>query len=223
MTATTGMFPYDVGELADGPIRCLYAPIATAIPTTLKDVISQVSPYAPATGWIDFGATAGPWVYQRNVTATQYKIQQTTLAVREKVTEVVRTAQVAVAELRPSVMKILEEGTTLETGVAAAGVGAYTKAPVGNVNDLTQYRMAFIGCRGKDQGLVTEPTTAITRGRLFGFVANRCQVSAENLQLSLAQGDLGNANVTFKLYPDSTSDAGEEHGAWIFETAGTFT
>ena len=26
------MFPYDVAELADGPVRCLFAPIAAALP-----------------------------------------------------------------------------------------------------------------------------------------------------------------------------------------------
>jgi hypothetical protein len=223
MAETTGLFPYDVAELTTGPIRCLWAPISQAIPVTLKDVISQTSPYAPATGWVDFGATAGPWVNQRNVTSTQFKIQQTTLTVQERITEVVRTVQVAVAEMRPEVMQMLEGGPEIDTGAAGAGVGAYSGVPFGNIQDLTQYRMAFIGCRGKDQGIVTEPTTSLIRGRMFGYFAYRVQLAAENLQVSLAQGDLGNANCTFKLYPDYTMDSGEEHGSWVFETAGTFT
>jgi hypothetical protein len=223
MAETTGLFPYDIDELTAGPIRCLWAPISQAIPTTLADVIDQVSPYAPKTGWVDFGATAGPWVNQRNITTTQFKIQQTTLTVQERVNEVVRTVQVAVAELRPDVMQVLEGGPTTETAVAGTGVGAYTKAPFGNILDLTQYRMAFIGCRGKDQGIVTEPTTSLVRGRMFAYFANRVQLAAENLQTSLGQGDLGNANCTFKLYPDYTEAAGAEHGAWVFEDAGTFT
>ena len=82
------MFPYDVAELADGPVRCLFAPIATALPVGLDDIIDQTDPYDPVTGWVDFGATAGPFQVNRNIATAAYNIQQTTTAVRERVTEV---------------------------------------------------------------------------------------------------------------------------------------
>jgi len=218
------MFPYDVAELADGPIRCMFAPISVALPGDLSDIFDQVDPYDPDTDWVDFGATAGPWTHSRNLTTAAYNIQQTTQAVRERVTEVIRTSQVNVAEIRPDIMAMVEESPGVDDLPAASGVGAHSKVPVGNIEDLTQYRMAFIGRRGKDQGVVTEPGTgAKVRGRHFGFIAYRAQLSADNFQLGLAEGDLGNANVTFRLYPEPGQAAGEEHGYWVFEDAGTFT
>jgi hypothetical protein len=219
------MFPYDIAELADGPIRCMFAPVAATKPATLKDIFAQSTPYAPAgTGankWVDFGATAGPWTHSRNLTTAAYNIQQTTQAVRERVTEVIRTSQVNIAEIRPDIMAMVEESTGVDDVAGATGSGAHSKVPVGNIEDLTQYRMAFIGRRGKDQGVVTEAGT--TRGRHFGFVAYRAQLSADNFQLGLAEGDLGNANVTFRLYPEPGEASGEEHGFWIFEDSGTLT
>lgn len=206
------MFPYDVAELADGPIRCMFAPISQALPADLDDIFGQVDPYDPETGWVDFGATAGPWTHSRNLTTASYNIQQTTQAVRERVTEVIRTSQVNIAEMRPDIVAMFEESPGAEDTTTG------TKVPVGNIEDLTQYRMAFVGRRGKDQGTVAE-TGGGVRGRHFGFVAYRAQLTADNLQLGFAEGDLANGNVTFRLYPEPGQAAGEEHGYWVFEDA----
>jgi hypothetical protein len=217
------MFPYDVNELADGPIRCMFAPIDADLPVGLDDVFDQVDPYVKTTDWEEFGATAGPFQHARNITTAAYNIQQTTQAVRERVTEVIRQATVNVAELRPDIVAMIEESTGVDTVATAAGRGATKKVPVGNIEDLTQYRMAFVGRRGKDQGIVTEPAPgAKVRGRMFAFIAYRAQLTADNLQLGFAEGDLANANVTFKLFPEPGQASGEEHGFWIFEDAGTF-
>lgn len=207
------MFPYDVNELASGPIRCLYAPITQALPATFDDIVDISDPYDPATGWVDFGATAGPMQVARNITTAAFNIQQTTTAVLERVSEVVRAVTVNIAELRPDIVAMLEEG------VAADKTG-YSQVTFGNINDLTQYRMAFIGSRVKGQGTVTEtaPSTK-TRGRLFAYVAYRVQLQAENLQLGFAEGDLANGNVNFRLYPEAGEPEGEEHGLWLFEDA----
>ena len=204
------MFPYDVNELADGPIRCMFAPVSQALPDDLTDIFDQADPYDPESGWVDFGATAGPFTYSRNLTTAAYNIQQTTQAVRERVTEVIRTAQVNVAELRDDIVAMIEESPGVDDATL------HSKVPVGNIEDLTQYRMAFLGRRGKDQGTVSE-TGGKVRGRHFGFIGYRCQLSADNLQLGLAEGDLANANVTFRLYPEPAQPAGEEHGYWLFE------
>lgn len=217
------MFPYDVAELADGPIRALFAPITTALPGTLDAVIDQVDPYDPQTGWVDFGATAGPFQANRNIATASYNIQQTTTAVRERISETTRTVVVNVAEIRPDIMRMIEEGPGNETVAAATGVGAHTNVPFGNIEDLTQYRMAFIGRRGKDQGIVTETVGGKTRGRLFGYIAYRCQLTADNFQLGFAESELASANVTFRLMPEPDQDAGTEHGFWVFEDAGTLT
>lgn len=216
------MFPYDVAELADGPIRCMFAPISQALPADLDDIFEQVDPYDPETGWVDFGATAGPWTHSRNLTTASYNIQQTTQAVRERVTEVIRTSQVNIAEMRPDIVAMFEEGVAADA-VAATGVGAHSKVTFGNIEDLTQYRMAFVGRRSKAQGVVTETAGGKVRGRLFGYVAYRVQLQAENLQFSFAEGDLANADVSFRLYPEAGEPEGEEHGLWLFEDAGTLT
>lgn len=205
------LFPYDVNELASGPIRCLYAPITQALPATLDDIVDTSYPYAKVDDWEDFGATAGPMQVARNITTAAFNIQQTTTAVLERVSEVVRAVTVNVAELRPDIVAILEEG------VASDNTGG-SQVTFGNINDLTQYRMAFIGSRVKGQGVVNE-TGGKARGRLFGYVAYRVQLQAENLQLGFAEGDLANGNVNFRLYPEAGEPEGEEHGVWLFEDA----
>ena len=219
------MFPYDVAELADGPVRCLFAPIAAALPADLEDIIDQTDPYdppAPPRTWVDFGATAGPFQVNRNIATASYNIQQTTTAVLERVTEVTRSVVVNVAEIRPDIMRMLENGPGNDTVATAAGVGAHDKVPFGNIEDLTQYRMAFIGRRGKDQGVVTEPAPGARPAAACGYVAYRVQLQADNLQLGFAEGDLAAANVTFRLIPEPGQPEGEEHGYWVFEDAGTF-
>jgi hypothetical protein len=216
------MFPYDVNELADGPIRCMFTPIDTDLPDYFTDFVAVKDPYAAAADWVDFGATAGPFQAARNLSTTGYNIQQTTQTVRERVTEVVRQVTVNVAELRPDIVRMLEEGVASDLA-AASGKSAASKVTFGNIEDLTQYRMAFIGRRGKDQGIVNEAAApgGKKRGRLFAYVAYRAQLTADNLQLGFAEGDLASANVTFKLYPEPGQPEGEEHGYWLFEDAGT--
>ena len=216
------MFPYDINELADGPVRCMYAPISQTLPVDLADIIAVTDDYDPVTGWVDFGATAGPFTVGRNITTASYNIQNTTTAVLERVTEVVRSVTVAVAELRPDVVAMLEEGVATDVA-AASGLNGYGKVEFGNIEDLTQYRMAFLGRRAKAQGIVKEGAAAdaIERGRLWAYVADRVQLQADNLQLGFAEGDLASANVTFRLQPEPGQAAGKEHGYWIFEDAGT--
>ena len=64
------------------------------------------------------------------------------------------------AEIRPDIMTMVENGPGTDTVATAAGVGAHAKVPFGNIEDLVQYRMAFIGRRSKAQGVVTEPAPA---------------------------------------------------------------
>ena len=169
------MFPYDVAELADGPVRCLFAPIDTDLPVPPR-LTSSTRPTrtTPSPSWVDFGATAGPFQVNRNIATASYNIQQTTTAVLERVTEVTRSVVVNVAEIRPDIMTMVENGPGADTVAAAAGVGAHSKVPFGNIEDLTQYRMAFVGRRSKAQGVVTEPAPGWkVRGRLWGYVAYR--------------------------------------------------
>ena len=56
-------------------------------------MVDQTDPYDSRhrpNGWVDFGATAGPFQVNRNIATASYNIQQTTTAVLERVTEVTR-------------------------------------------------------------------------------------------------------------------------------------
>jgi hypothetical protein len=194
----------------------MFAPITEPLPDEFADIIDVIPPYEANGGWQEFGATAGPWTVARNITTASYNIQQTTTAVLERITEVVRAVTVNVAEIRPDILRMIEEGVAVDSTVG--GVGR-TKVTFGNIEDLTQYRMAFFGRRSKAQGVVDEGATE--RGRIWCYVAYRANLQAENVSFGFAEGDLANANVTFRLYPEAGQPAGEEHGFWLAEDAGT--
>lgn len=215
--------PYDLNNLAGGAIRTLVAPISEPVPANLADVHDLIDPYAANTLWEDMGATTGPFTYGRSLTVSGYTIEQETTAILETPQEVVRTLSAPFAELRPDVLRMIEEGGAVGTTAAVAGEsGIHDAIPVGSVSELTQYRVAFVARRLKAQGIVTEPTTLKERGRFLGFVAYRAQLQAENVQMAFGKGQLASATLTFKLFPEPTiTDEGEEHGIWFDERAAT--
>lgn len=217
------MFPYDLNDLFGGTIRFLTAPSTEPVPGDISDIIDMTSPYAANGSWVDLGATGGPFQYNRNLTVGGYNIQQTQGTVLEEVTDVTRTMSVAAAEVRPDVIRMLEQGAAQEAISASANVSAQTKVPFGSIADLTSYRVAAIGRRKKVQGLVTEPGGA-TRGALVAWVGYSANISADNAQISVGEGDMATVPLTFSLHPDATvTDEGEEYGCVLFETAGTIS
>jgi hypothetical protein len=217
------MFPYDVNELADGPIRCMFAPIGTALPADLSDIIEQTDPYDPETGWWTSAPPPVRSTHSRNLTTAAYNIQQTTQAVRERVTEVIRTSQVNVAELRPDIVALIEESHRRRHRRGRSGVGATprSRSATSRTSPSTAWPSSAAAARTRASSPSPAPGPR-SAGGMFAFVAYRAQLSADNLQLGFAEGDLANANVTFRLYPEPGQPSGEEHGYWIFEDAGTF-
>ena len=217
--------PYDLNALVGGAIRAVYAPISQAVPARLEDIVDLTSPYALNGAWEDFGATTGPFTYTRGITKAGSTIQQESTAVLEEITEVVRTVGAPFAELRPEILKMIEEGGEAN---AISGAGnnqsAQVGQPVGSISELTRYRVAFIARRKKAQGTVREGVAGPYRGRFLAFAAYQAELNAESVSIGFERGALASATVTFKLYPEPTITAeGEEYGQWLDETAGVIT
>jgi hypothetical protein len=153
-----------------------------------------------------------------------YTIEQSQTPLLEEPTEVQYTVQIPFAELSPKVLQILNEAPRTTAEVAATGRSSGVKTPFGNIYDLSHYRVAFVVRRTKAQGEVIEGAggSAKHRGRFLVYVGYDCTISGENVQTNFGKGQLSQAAVTFRLYPDSAVTAeGEEHGFFFDEDAGT--
>lgn len=219
MPAIAGPFPYNIDNLLGGAVRVLYAPITEPIPASIDDVIAMVSPYAPVGAWEEFGATKDAFSYSRGFETSGYEIQQVPEAILEEVTSITRTISVSVAELTKETLQILEEAGAPTAVAAGAGVSAQDVVEFGSFTSLSQYRVAYISRRNKASGLVTEPGGA-TRGQMVMGVGYKAQVTADNVEMSQAKGELTAFGLSFKFFPDATKAQGKEHGAWFIEKAG---
>lgn len=175
-----------------------------------------------ASAWHDFGATRDAFSYNRDISVGQFNIQQTQAAILEEVTEFTRTAQVSLAELSPENLAIMEEGSKGLNVTAATGTSAYEGVQYGTIENLTQKRFAFVARKNPALGVVTEPGGR-TRGRFVVGLGYRSQLSADNVQVGFARGELAAAQVTFKFYPETAGSltSGTEYGVHWIERAGT--
>ncbi len=216
-------FPYSLDALAGGAVRVLYAPITEPVPDGLDDIFLQIDPYTPAGTWLDFGATAGAFQYDRNLTVSGFKIEQETTDLLEEPTDLVRQIHIDIAEIRPETLQIIENAPSITTVVAATGVSAAKTVGVGTITDLTAYRVCFVAQR-KQQGIVTETGTGSpTRGRFLAYVAYRAVLTTDNAQMSFSKGNLASAPLTLKLFPEPGQPSGQDWGRWVDEQAGTLT
>lgn len=223
MTMSAGTLPFDVNELGSGAIRVIVQPISTALSKALGGWFGQVAPYAPVgAGALDLGATSGPATYDRAITVAGLKIEQQLPAVLERVTDVTRQMVIPMANINGQNLQVFENATQIIAVAAAAGVSmAAVRVPIGSFTDLVQYRMMFVGQKVKGQGIVTEPTTLLQRGRFDAVLAYRVQLTAATGQMSFGQGNLISMPVTVKLFPEPGEPQGEEYGSHIHEAAGT--
>jgi hypothetical protein len=228
MALTGYPFPYDVDQLLGGAVRILYAPTTEPIPTSIDDVIDMTDPYAPAGTWVDLGATRDSFSYSRGFDTSGYEIQQLAGNVIEEITDISRTIEVSFADFRPEHLAMIEgrASTVVESVAAVAGSSAQETVKFGSFSSLERYRFAFISRRPKQAGVVNEPSGTYSaanggRGRFFMGVAYEAQLSADEVSMEQAKGELTAAGVTFTLFPASGEASGEEYGAWFDETAGT--
>ncbi len=213
--------PFEIDNLSGAAARVLLAPITAPRPTKSSEIYDLTSPYAVNTPWFDVGATAGPLQVSRNITVAGYTIEQSQTPLLEEPTEVTYSVQVPFAELSPKVLQILNEGVTELVTSPPAGSAAGTKTHFGNIYDLTHFRIAFVVRKTKAQGEVIEPGGK-KRGRYLTYVGYDCSMTGENVQTSFGKGQLSQAPVTFKLYPqDDIAAEGTEHGYYFDEDAQT--
>jgi len=212
---------FDQTNLVGAGARVLYAPVSVAVPANPSDIFDNASPYNPKTGWVDFGATsAGPQI-SRNLTTAGFNIQQSSTTILEEPTELVRTLTVPMAEFRDDILAMAEESAS-STYAAATKLGAGKKVPFGNIFSLTEFRLAVAVRKSKKEGIITEGSGAspVLRGAFVVWTAYRASLVGDNLQTTLAKGDLASLPVQFKLAPDPTmTTEGAEMGFWATENA----
>ena len=224
MTVVTGTFPYDVDNLLAGAARVIVNDSAVAmpaVPTKLSDVISLKSPYATTTGYVDLGATKESATYSREIESEGLEIQQVTGNILEQVTNVERTIEVSVAEMKPEHFRIFEEGAAITSIAAVSGTNQTQKqVKFGSITDLTRRRVVLIGQRSKESGVITETTGGLTRGRLVALCLYNVAIAADSAEVEFDKGSLVAMPMSFKSYPQSGQTAGQEHGFWLTEDAG---
>jgi hypothetical protein len=217
-------FPYQIANLAVGPLRVVYAPQASVVtpPAKIQDIVGMVDPYTLAANWLDFGAAINPGTYSVGNTQSGLSIEQDRADVDTEVTDVNRSLQFNVAELSDPAVGVIEQTPGIETIAAVSGSGAQKGVPFGSYSDLTFYRVAFIGRRKRKAGIVTEPGGA-QRGRMFAVVLYSAAITGDAKSAQFAKGSLAGMDVTFQAYPDSAATPGKDYGKWLYEAAGTIT
>lgn len=222
--AVKGLNPYDLADLLKGPCRVLYAPFSASAPEKLTDIIAtDEGKYDPVGEWLDFGATTQGTAYSRQFATAGYQIEQASGNVDEEVTDVVRSVQLSAGQIDTALLQMMEEGGEVESVEAAKNQSAEKQIPVGTADDLTAYRVAFMGRRAKGQGADVTESGGVVRGALVAFVMLRAKLSGDTASLQLAKGQLASAPLTFNAYPDGEFTQGKEHGFWIVEQSGTIS
>lgn len=223
-------FPFDLDYLLGGKYRAVVADLSAAsppaIPANIDDVMGLVSPYALKTGYEDLGAGREGASYSRGLGQEGWEIQQANEAVLPEVTGTARSITVSLAEIKPRTVDIVEESPGTQAIAAATNKSAQTRVPLGEILDLTYYRVALIGQRKVKSGTVIEPPGAVggkRRGKFVMVVLNSCTISSDDSGFDLEKGNLSHMPVTFTAFPDAAAASGEEYGATYFELAGTIT
>lgn len=215
--------PADITKLAVGPARVLYAPTTVAVPKKLQDIVklTEADDYEPVTGWIDFGAApeGDGASYNRGFETESLGIEQSAGAIFTDITDVNRGLSLNVAEISPENMKIVEGTTIADETVAATGTTAkQTAVPIGSVSEFPSYRVALIGQRKRDSGVVIEPD-GTERGCLVAVVLNRCTITADDSEIEVTRGSFMSAPLQFEAFPEPSEKSAEAFGRWFFEDA----
>ena len=218
-------FPWEIANLVSGPVRVVIAPIAAdstpAVPVKIQDTVGMVHPYTVVTPYRNFGATVGSPGYSRGIETEGWTINEEDGSIMEEVSDTPRSFTVPMVELSAENLMLLENASEIETVAAAANTGAQKTIGMDSIDELTEYRIAFIGRRKKRSGLVTEPGGR-TRGRLIGALCNRCTLAAEEASLQFEKGSPVAGDITFNLFPEPGLTE-EVYGRWALEDAGTIT
>lgn len=220
MAVIQGAFPYDLDHILGGRARVLFAETSQALPTKLNDIINIQTPYAPAAGWTDFGATSEGSSYNRDMDSEGWEIEQATGAIFEEITEVNRSLDITMAEVKPETLQILENAPSISSIAAVAGTNTAQKAvKFGGFTVVARKRVAFIAQRNIGSGKIVEAT--LERGRFVAGVLYNVGIAAEAAEVGFEKGNITGMPVTFSSSPESGQPSGQEFGTWITEDAGT--
>lgn len=225
MALVGGAFPYDVENLLSGAVSVYYAPITQAIPADIGDVIDMVAPYTVKGGWTALGATKEAFNYSRSFDTEGLEIQQSNVALFEEITDISRSLTVSQAEFNPFGFQLMENAPSVATIASGANKSSQKKIAFGNFVSVTRYRFAFLSRRPKGAGIVTEPTTALERGRFVMGCAYNSGMQADEITMEQGKGELTAVELAFTLFPETAvaQPEGQEVGFWAIEDAGTIT
>lgn len=164
----------------------------------------------PLTGWTDIGsAREGQGAsYEQNITTAELRVEQSTAVIFENISEVVRQITQQWAELTPDKLGIIEESTPDVDGTLWSVAG-------GSITSRQAYRVAILGLREPGNGRDITDSAAGVRGELFGVVLQHAKLSADQKTFELQRGQLANMPVTWKGYPDPSTN---EVSRWVGET-----
>lgn len=219
-----GKTPYDEAGALTGPARVLYAPVATAVPADLWDIIPAVADgsgeYPAKTGWFDFGLAADAPTVSHGRESEGLEYEQPSGALFQAITEVNRSMTINVAHIDEVTLQIIENASTASTIAAATNESAQKKVNVGLYTSLPVWRVALVAFRPSGAATVTEPGGA-TRPPAVARIIPRCVISSDDTEVEFPKGDPAGGEVTFTAESEPTAPAGGEHGFWIVEQAGT--
>lgn len=192
-----------------------------AAPVGIHSVIGMEYPYAPVGNWINTGASVSAKGYSRGMESEGIAIQEETGNLFEDITETNRTITVPFAETKPAFEEIIENATHINDIEAAAGRSEQEVVALQSISQLRQYRVAFIGVRRMESGVVVE-SDGRERGRFVMRVLNLCTLAADDVDEEMEKGSLAERAVAFTAFPDSEVDAADgDWGRVLFERAGT--
>lgn len=192
-----------IGKVGDGTGGTV------ALVDKIDDILDRDT-LLPLTGWTDIGsAREGQGAsYEQNITTTELRVEQSTAVVFENIDEVVRTITQQWAELTPAKLGILEE-STVDTDSSLWSVAG------GSITTRQAYRVAIIGLRESGNGRDITDSDGGIRGELIGACLQHSKLSADAKTFELQRGQLSNMPVTWKGYPDPSTN---EVVRWIGET-----
>jgi hypothetical protein len=216
--------PFDIFSVATiGAPRVLIANYDDVdAPEGIHSVIDMVYPYAPVDSWENGGAAVSQRGYTRGLSSEGIDIQEQTGNLFEDITETTRTVSLPFAEINPFLESIIENSPAIDDIDAAPGVSEQSVVALQSISTLRRYRIAIIGVRRTESGVVVEPPDARQRGRFVGRLLNLCTLSADDTEQTMEKGSLAERVVAFTAFSDSEVDANDgDWGRVVMEKAGT--
>jgi hypothetical protein len=212
---------FTITDICKGPVRVLLAPADEDIPTNIIDIHAMKTPYGLAGDWFDLGATTGPSSYSRGIEAEGLSVEQVNGDITEDITDVTRGITIPMGGISAENIQIFENATAIGSVTAGANKSAQQSVKIGSFSETERYRVALVGVRPKDAGIVQEPSSGPARGRMVAHVLYNVGLSADEASISMGKGQLWGGDVSFKAYPEPGQAADVATGVWFFENAGT--